>query len=62
MMLYELWLHAPRCFVFVRNEQGHVEEYIGGAKWRDAEVRSVLATDYPMFKHVLEVVLENQEQ
>ena len=57
MTLYELWMHAPECFVFIR-EGGGVREYIGGKVKADQLVKTVKATSYPNYRHVLEVTLE----
>lgn len=57
MTLYELWMTAPQCFVFIRFSDGSVHEYIGGKLYAGSIVKSVYATDYPMYKHVLEVTI-----
>ena len=58
MTLYELYQHAPLCFIFVRGENGKLREYKGAAAGKNRTVATILATDYPMFKHVLEVTLD----
>lgn len=56
MTLKELYQVAPTAFIFVRGAKG-VEEYKGGAGG-DRIVKKVTPTEYPMFKQVLEVELE----
>lgn len=56
MTLKELYQVAPTAFVYVRGAKG-VEEYKGGAGG-DRIVKKVTPTEYPMFKQVLEVELE----
>lgn len=55
MKLYELWRVSPQSFVFVRLANGSVMEYRGGKNGADLEVSRVKATEYPMYKSVLEV-------
>lgn len=57
MTLGELRRVSPQCFIFIRHMDGSVEEYTGSRALADMSVGSVLATEYPMFKHVLEVTL-----
>lgn len=59
MTIKELSAVAPRCFVFIRNSDGTVSEF----KWGDdvmgaLEVVDIKATNYPMYKGVLEVETE----
>ena len=61
MTIKDLYDHAPQSFVFVRDENGRVEEYRGGTLL-DKEIRTIKATSYPMFKSVLEVTLANAKQ
>ena len=58
MTVYELYRKAPQSFVFIRDKDGRVTEYCGERLER-GEIKTVLATSYPMFKHVLEVTLED---
>lgn len=56
MTVKELARVSPQCFIFIRNTDGTVTEY----HWPDnslgsLEVKDILATNYPMFKGVLEV-------
>lgn len=56
MTIKELAKVSPQCFIFIRNNDGSVEEY----HWPDSragglEIKNVLATSYPMYKNVLEV-------
>lgn len=55
MCLYNLWFVSPRCFIFVRMPNGKVKQYDGEAWGENAIVMDVLATEYPMYKNVLEV-------
>ena len=57
MTLYELWRVAPTSFVFIRQKNGELKEYVGGKANRDEEVLRVKGTAYPMYKNVLEVTL-----
>ena len=57
MTLYELWKVAPQSHVFVRQENGALVGYRGSDGWADIEVASVVATEYPMYRSVLEVRL-----
>lgn len=61
MTLYDLWFHAPQCFVFVRKPDGTVQEYTGAQYGKEFKVDNILATSYPMFKHVLEVTEDRHE-
>ena len=65
--LSDLWDVAPKCHVFIKTRHG-VTEYVGvdrvdlkggGVARADSVVASVFATSYPMYGHVLEVILED---
>jgi hypothetical protein len=56
MTVGELFRVSPQCWVFIRCEDGTVRQCTPADS--NKVVRSVLATNYPMYKHVLEVVLE----
>ena len=58
MTLKELWDISPRCFVFVRQNDGSVKQYTGQKSGASALITDVCATKYPMYDHVLEVKLE----
>ena len=58
MCLYDLWFVSPRCFIFIRKADETVEQYDGAAWGEDAVVLDVLATEYPMYKNVLEVKIK----
>ena len=56
MTVKELAKVSPQCFIFIRNDDGSVEEY----HWPDNKigvfkVKDILATSYPMYKNVLEI-------
>lgn len=61
MNIQELWRVSPRSFIFIRKDDGTVEEYKGirlrGMDAKD-DVISVEAKKYPMYDSVLEVVME----
>lgn len=57
MTLKELYNVAPCAFIFIRRENGTVEEYKGGSAEANRAVEKVTPTSYPMFKQVLEVNL-----
>ena len=48
---------SPQSFIFIRREDGRLEEFTGNAALRDAAVGRVTAKSYPMFKRVLEIEL-----
>ena len=59
MTIKELAKVSPQCFIFIRNEDGTATEY----KWGDnetgsLEITDVIATNYPMYKMVLEVKVQ----
>ena len=58
MTLHDLWAVSPRCFTFIRNKDESVTQYDGGDKDRDAVILDVMATEYPMYKNVLEVKIK----
>ena len=55
--LGELRRVSPQCFIFIRHSGGTVEEYQGAKTLADLEVKKITATEYPVYKHVLEVEL-----
>ena len=59
MTVWELWMVSPRCFIFIRNPDETVTLYDGGEKNQDKIILDVLATEYPMYKNVLEVKVKN---
>lgn len=67
MTLYELAMVSPQCFIFIREDDGRMEdsgtthEYLfpGGIEERQRKVIALIAKQYPMHKHVLEVRLED---
>lgn len=66
MTLYELAMVTPQCHIFIREDNcrpedhGIVMEYKfpGSKEERARKVKSIIAKQYPMMKHVLEVALE----
>ena len=66
MTLYELAKVSPQCFIFIREDNGNMEdsgithEYLfpGSAEEREKNVIALIAKQYPMYKHVIEVRLE----
>ena len=58
MTLHDLWAVSPRSFIFIRNKDESVTQYDGGDKNRDAVILDVMATEYPMYKNVLEVKIK----
>ena len=58
MKVYDLWAVSPRCFIFIRNKDESVTQYDGGDKNRAAVILDVMATEYPMYKNVLEVKIK----
>ena len=58
MKVYDLWLVSPRSFIFIRNKDESVTQYDGQDKIRNAVILDVMATEYPMYKNVLEVKIK----
>ena len=63
MTIKELAKVSPQCFIFIRKDDGTVEEY----KWGDnqtgaLEVADIKATNYPMYKMVLEVRIRKDDE
>ncbi len=48
-------------YVHHRKPDGTVQEYTGAQYGKDFKVDNILATSYPMFKHVLEVTEDRHE-
>lgn len=59
MTVKELWNVSPRCFIFIRNPDETVTLYDGGKANAGKIILDVLATEYPMYKNVLEVKVKN---
>ena len=56
MTVKELWDVSPKCHIFIRTDDG-VKEYSLKKRESDGVIESIYATEYPMYKHVLEVKL-----
>ena len=56
MTVGELFRVSPQCWLFIRLENGEIEEYTP-RDYEESVVESVFATEYPMFKNVLEVTI-----
>lgn len=55
MTVKELWKVSPQNFIFLKDENGRVAEYTGTENGAALEVVDILATNYPMYKNVIEV-------
>ena len=62
MTLHELWEICPRCFLFIKQEDGRVREYKGSNADAFAQVADIYATKYPMYDNVLEVKLKEETE
>ena len=61
LTIQELWRVSPQSHIFIRNEDGSVTEYKGfrlSVADSKGEVVNVKATQYPMYRSVLEVTLK----
>ena len=64
--LFDLWWVSPQCFTFIKEKDGKAVDYpeceYKGAPWgKEYVVYDVIATSYPMYKHVLEVKIHRKE-
>lgn len=59
MTIRELWNVSPRCFIFIRNKDESLQQYDGGKENAGKIILDVMATEYPMYKNVLEVKVKN---
>ncbi len=57
MTVRELWDTAPQAHIMVRHKDNRVEEYLGSGKTGGKKVTHILPTEYPMYKHVLEITI-----
>ena len=61
MTLFDLYTVSPQSFVFVRCNSGRLVEYNGGAHGKFVTLKTVKATEYPMYKSVLECTVDDPE-